>query len=133
MNDKVIPFDKPIRIKLIDDALEEIEPLILKGALIVYELMRRGLIKDHKKLKQEIQFVWDKTGALGLDGYPGSESDKRLWGGFMDIWDQAFTNVYDQVENVGLGRLPIYYKCYEDQDFVIDFMVARIDDIKNGY
>ena len=133
MNDKVIPFDKPVRIKVIDDAVDDISPLILQGALIIYELMHLGEVKNYKNLRAEIQAVWDSTEVVCLDDFSVEPQSKRLWAYFMDVWDQAFTAVYYKVDASDWDKFPSSYKYFQDQDFVIDFIVARIDEVKNGY
>jgi len=61
----------------LEELNDQLRPLVFQGALQVFELMHRGLIKDYRQLTSIIRVEVDNKSRSGK--YSGSADDQSLW------------------------------------------------------
>jgi len=61
----------------LEELNDQLRPLVFQGALQVFELMHRGLIKDYRQLTSIIRVEVDNKSRNGK--YSGSADDQSLW------------------------------------------------------
>ena len=110
--------------------------LVMRGTLLVYELLSRSLISDYKNLRNvfdEIFYGEDRVvDENGLTIYPGNESDRDLFHKFVDLWDQAAAG-YEEldskscIEHLGDEWHEYYidHRSYLDD---VEFEIAKLKD-----